>query len=82
MPTRKRCLRCRWDGKVTYDCTGVGAATICGAAEYGTPQTIVVGDGVVFDLSGRTLRVLATADDADDRNWTCELRVHETAATS
>jgi hypothetical protein len=45
--------------------TGVGAATICGAAEYGTPQTIMAGDGVVFDLGGRTLRVLATADDAD-----------------
>ncbi len=68
----------RWDGKVTYQRNSGGAPAIVGAAEYGTAQENVAGDGVTFDLSGNVLRVLATAADADDRNWTCELRVHET----
>jgi hypothetical protein len=68
----------RWDGKVTYQRNSAGAPSIVGAAEYGPPQETTAGDGVTFDLSGNVLRVLATAADADDRNWTCALRVHET----
>lgn len=72
----------RWDGKVTYRRTAAGAPTIVGAAEYGTAQEDVAGDDVAFNVSGNTIQVLATAADADDRNWTCELRVHETLATA
>lgn len=70
----------RWDGKATYRRAG-GAPTIVGAAEYGTPHLTTAGDDVVFDVSGNAVRVYATAIDADDRNWTCELRVHETLST-
>jgi len=71
----------RWDGKVTYRRTGGGAPAIVGAAEYGTAQETTAGDDVAFSVSGNIVRVLATAADGDDRNWTCELRAHETLAT-
>lgn len=70
-----------WDGKVTYQRNAAGAPAIVGAVEYGTSRETVVGDGVTFDISGNDVRVLATAADADDRNWTCEFRVAETLAT-
>ena len=66
----------RWDGKVTYQRNG-GAPAIIGAAEYGVPHETEAGDDVTFDLSGNVLRILATSADGDDRNWSCEVRVHE-----
>ena len=72
----------RWDGKATYKREGGGGPTaIGGGAEYGTAQTQIAADTVTFDISGNIVRVLASAADADDRNWSCELRVHEVLGT-
>ncbi len=71
-----------WTGSATYYRTGGGAPTIAGAAAYGTAEETTGGDGVTFDVSGNAVRVLATAADGDDRNWTCEFRVAETLATA
>lgn len=71
-----------WTGSATYRRTAGGAPTICGAAAYGTAEESTAGDDVTFDVSGNAVRVLATAADGDDRNWTCEFRVHETLATA
>ncbi len=72
-----------WTGSATYYRSAGGAPTITnGTPNYGTPEETTVGDGVTFDVSGNAVRVLATAADADDRNWTCEFRVAETLATA
>jgi hypothetical protein len=72
-----------WTGSATYYRTGGGAPTISnGTPNYGTAEETTAGDGVTFDVSGNAVRVLATAADADDRNWTCEFRVAETLATA
>ena len=72
-----------WTGSATYYRTGGGAPTISnGTPNYGTAEETTGGDGVTFDVSGNAVRVLATAADGDDRNWTCEFRVAETLATA
>ncbi len=71
----------RWDGKATYYRTGGGAPTIVGAIEYGTAFATTVGDGVILFVSGNIVKVIATAADSDNRNWSCEFRVQETLAT-
>ncbi len=72
-----------WTGSATYYRTGGGAPTISnGTPNYGTAEETTAGDGVTFDISGNAVRVLATAADGDDRNWTCEFRVAETLASA
>ena len=71
----------RWSGTVTYYRNG-GAPVIVGAAEYGTAFETTAGDDVTFLISTNTLQVIVTSADADDRNWTCALRVQETLNTA
>lgn len=70
-----------FSGKVCYQRNAAGAPALVGAAVYATPQCTSAGDDMTFDVVGNVVRVIATAIDGDDRNWTCELRVAETLAT-
>lgn len=71
----------RFKRSAVYTRTGGGAPTLVGSIDTGMDQTTGSGDAVTFDVSGNTVRVRVTAGDADNRNWSCELRVQETRAT-
>jgi len=70
----------RWKRSVVYRRTGGTSPVIVGTEESGTDQTTSGGSVLVY-VSGFNVVVSVEADDADPRNWLCEMRVQETLAT-
>lgn len=68
------------NGTTSYRRTGGGAPQIVGAESIDNSNN-ASGGTISFALSGNTFQVIATAPDADPRNWGCEIRVQQMDAT-
>jgi len=71
----------RYKRSVSYRRTSGGAPTIVGSLETGTDQETTAADDVTIDVSSNDVRVRVTAADADNRNWTAHIVVHEQLST-